>query len=76
MTGEEILREVASLPPEARREIEDFVLFLRERYRSFVYDASTGELKAEDFVGMWTDRDDMKDSTAWVRELRDKHWAN
>ncbi len=23
-------------------------------------------------VGMWADRDDMKDSTAWVRQQRDK----
>ncbi len=33
MTNEEILREINSLPLEAQRQIEDFVSFLRERYK-------------------------------------------
>jgi antitoxin (DNA-binding transcriptional repressor) of toxin-antitoxin stability system len=34
---------------------------------------SEGELKPSDhpFCGMWKDREDMKDPTAWVRKLRD-----
>lgn len=34
MTNEEFLREINSLPPEAQRQIEDFISFLRERYKS------------------------------------------
>jgi hypothetical protein len=29
-------------------------------------------LKEDGVIGMWADREDMKDSTAWVRNLRDK----
>ena len=34
MTNEEILREINALPLEAQRQIEDFIAFLRERYKS------------------------------------------
>jgi hypothetical protein len=27
-----------------------------------------------EFCGMWRDRDDMKDSTAWVRQVRETQW--
>ena len=28
----------------------------------------------EPFVGMWKDRQDLEDSTAWVRSIRHQHW--
>lgn len=31
-------------------------------------------IEHEPFVGMWRDREEMSDSTAWVREVRKKHW--
>ena len=78
MTSEEILREIAALPAEVRNEIEDFVAFLRERYKRATSssDLAVTDLESEEFIGMWADRDEMSDSTAWVRGVRDKHWAN
>ena len=78
MTSEEILREIAALPVEARNEIEDLVAFLRERYKraKSSSDLAVTDLEYEEFIGMWADRDEMTDSTAWVRGIRDKHWAN
>ena len=78
MTNEEMLREIAAPPVEARNEIEDFVAFLRERYKRTPSssDSAVTDLESEEFVGMWVDRDEMTDSTAWVRGIRDKHWAN
>lgn len=32
------------------------------------------KIEGEPFVGMWKDREDMQDSTAWVRDLRRKEW--
>ncbi|MGB3188182.1 MAG: hypothetical protein WBB43_01980 [Limnoraphis sp.] len=29
----------------------------------------------EPFVGMWKDRQDLEDSTAWVRSIRHQHWT-
>lgn len=78
MTSEEIIREIASLPAEARREIEDLVARLRERYRfaKAPKSAAASGLETEEFIGMWSDRGEMTDSSAWVRGVRDKHWAN
>ena len=36
---------------------------------------SKSALETEPFVGMWRDRDDLKDSTAWVRGVRETHWS-
>jgi hypothetical protein len=67
-----IAREVASLPPEAQREILDFLDFLKSRYSSppAAQKAKRSKLVDEPFVGMWQDRKDMQDSTAWVRSQR------
>lgn len=76
MINEEILREINSLPLEAQQQIEDFVSFLRERYRSSQpTNAPTPDLETEAFVGMWRDREDMRDSSAWIRNVREKHWS-
>jgi hypothetical protein len=76
MTDEEILRAINSLPPEAQRQIEDFISFLRERYKgSQTKTAPTSDLEDEAFVGMWRDHEDMRDSTAWVRNVREQHWG-
>jgi len=76
MTDEEILREINSLPIEAQRQIEDFVSFLRERYKnSRPQKNSTSDLESEAFVGMWRDREDLSDSSAWVRSIRETHWS-
>ena len=75
MTNEEILREINSLPPEAQRQIEDFISFLRERYGiSQRKAAPSSDLESEAFVGMWRDREDMRDSSTWVRNIRKSHW--
>ena len=76
MTNEEILREINSLPPEAQRQLEDFISFLRERYKEAQpKSAPASDLESEAFVGMWRDREDMRDSSAWVRNVRQSHWG-
>lgn len=77
MADEEILREINSLPLEAQRQIEDFISFLRERYKSSQpINTPSTDLETEAFVGMWRDRDDLRDSSAWVRHVRETHWGN
>jgi len=76
MSPDEILREINSLPPEAQRQIEDFISFLRERYGSLnVKTAPISDLESEGFVGMWRDREDNRDSSVWVRHVRQSHWG-
>ena len=78
MTNEEMLREIEALPLEAKRNLQDFLAFLRTRYQSSPPSkpARLPELTKEKFVGMWRDREDMQDSSAWGRNVRWTHWAN
>ncbi len=77
MTNEDILREINSLPIEAQRQIKDFIAFLHQRYKSSPSNetASSSDLTTEEFIGMWHDREDLQDSTAWVRNVRQSHWG-
>ncbi len=77
MRDEEILREINSLPLEAQRQIEDFVAFLHHRYKSSppAKIETASDLTTEEFVGMWRDREDMQNSTAWVRNVRQSQWS-
>lgn len=76
MTYEEILRELASLPPEGQKEAADFIKFLCERHsRSLSGEQHNRDLSELGFVGMWRDRNDMRDSSAWVRRLRECEWV-
>jgi len=70
MTNEELLREIDSLPPEGQHLVESFLSFLRQRYARPVASSGDVPLQDEQFIGMWRDRDELTDSTAWVRGLR------
>ena len=74
MTNEEMVKEIDSLPSEAKRQVEDFVSFLRARYAAHL--PSDRKFASEEFFGVWSDREEMTDSSAWVRSIREQHWAN
>lgn len=71
-----IVREMASLPPDAQKQVVDFVAFLKARYSStpIIKRAKRTKLANEPFIGMWRTRKDMQDSTAWVRSVRQHEW--
>lgn len=58
---------------------------LRERLASFaedwdspemaIYDLMPPDIRDEPFIGMWHDRPEMSDSSAWVRGLRLGEWG-
>jgi hypothetical protein len=77
MTQQELLNEFLSLPPEAQSQVMDFIAFLRQKY-TVVEPASESlnvDLLNHSFVGMWRDRQDLADSTAWVRNIRENEWS-
>ena len=74
MTNEEILNEFSNLPIEAKREVIDFIAFLRLRYGKTKKTKGSLKLNDENFVGMWKDRSDLQDATAFVREMRENEW--
>ena len=76
MKQENMLNEFTNLPPEAQRQVEDFIAFLRTRYQRASKETKSKRipLKKEPFIGMWKDREEMKDSSTWVRTIRKAEW--
>jgi hypothetical protein len=76
MEAANIINEIASLPPEAQKQIADFIAFIKTRYsvKQTNLKSKRISLKDEPFIGMWRDRKDMSDSSAWVRKLRKSEW--
>jgi len=81
MAGANLFRDIASLPPEAQRQVADYValdyvalLKLRHRRRLSSRRAPSVPIANEPFVGMWREREEMQDSAAWVRQLREGDW--
>jgi len=76
MQATNIARDIASLPPEAQQQVIDFVAFLKARYPTIKYVRKTKQIKLVDepFIGMWQHREEMQDSAAWVRSLRQREW--
>ncbi|OIO93661.1 MAG: hypothetical protein AUJ96_29785 [Armatimonadetes bacterium CG2_30_66_41] len=71
-----VLNDMNSLPPAAQKQVVDFIAFLKARYTKAApaAKATPPALAEEPFVGMWRDREDMTDSSGWVRELRTREW--
>ena len=72
----DIAEEIASLPPEAQKQVMGIAAFLKTRYRAkrTSRGAKSIPLADEPFVGMWREREEMRDSTVWARDLRRREW--
>jgi len=69
--------DIAALPPEAQQLLCDFVALLKHRYPlSSPTPPDTFDWENEPFVGMWSDRPEMQDSTTWVQQVRHQHWPS
>ncbi|MDQ4078727.1 MAG: hypothetical protein M3220_21105 [Chloroflexota bacterium] len=77
MNQEQVWRDFLALPRTAQEEVHDFIAFLHTRYPSIPpeSDDTLPALRDEPFIGMWRDRTDMIDSSAWVRTLRMTEWG-
>ncbi|MDQ2732628.1 MAG: DUF2281 domain-containing protein [Armatimonadota bacterium] len=69
---ERFIEEFTSLPDEAQRQVLDFVAFLQQRYKSThaMPTSHVVALEKESFIGMWRNRQELEDSSAWVRSTR------
>ena len=73
-----ILQDIENLPPEAQKQVADFVAFLKERYPRTAATSRKSRrtsLAKEPFIGMWKGRTDMRDSVGWVRQVRREQWG-
>ena len=69
--------DFVNLPPEAQRQVQDFIAFLQFRYAQKPSRKTLRRTKLanEGFIGMWRDRKDLQDSSRWVRNARKREWV-
>ena len=70
-----ISQEITQLPVEGQREVLDFVVFLKSRFKAVKPVSQKGSITEESFVGMWKNNEAITDSSSWVRGTREKEWA-
>lgn len=77
MEQEKIIEDISNLPPEAQRQIVEFIDFIKSRYPQTIKEKQSGLVSLTDelFVGMWKDREDIKDSGKWLRNIRKSEWG-
>ncbi|MDZ7694392.1 MAG: DUF2281 domain-containing protein [Balneolaceae bacterium] len=75
MVKKELIKQLEKLPPEAQQEAADFVDFLSKKYLQKDDDSSQKSILDSPFRGMWKNREDLKDSTQWVRNIRKSRFA-
>lgn len=78
MTPQKLFDEYATLPVEAQRQVADFIAFLQQRYTvgNGPQKARQNDLRGEPFIGIWRDRQDLSDSSGWVRKTRKLEWGD
>ena len=77
MTPQILFDEYVALPVEAQRQVADFIAFLQQRYAAsqIIKKTRQTELKKQPFIGMWHNRQDLSDSSSWVRKTRESEWG-
>lgn len=75
MEPDKIVNDISTLPPEAQRQVADFISFLKTRYKKRQKSARRNNIANDPFIGMWKDREEMKDSSKWLRNVRDSEWG-
>ena len=77
MEPEKIFDDISNLPPEAQRQVVDFIAFLKTRYKGFKQEKQTERINLvnEPFIGIWKDREDMNNSSKWLRNVRKTEWG-
>jgi len=77
MEQEKIFDDISNLAPEAQRQVDDFIAFLRIRYKRSEQERQPKQtnLVNEPFIGIWKDREDMNNSSKWLRNVREAEWG-
>ena len=65
-------KRLTDLPEAAQREVEALIAELERRQRTSTEERCA--LRDEPFAGIWKGRDDLADSSAWVRHTRQTEW--
>lgn len=78
MKNNSINNKFESLPIEAQKQVMAFIDFLQKKYeiRKKRSSQSKPDITKQKFIGIWKDREDMRDSSLWIRKLRRTEWGN
>ena len=71
MNIRQLINDIEQLPPEAQRQIENFIAFIKTRYPP----ATKTKLSEEEFVGMWSNPPQIQDSSQWVQNIQESEWS-
>ena len=71
-----LLNDIKTLPQDKQEEVVDFIAFLKARSgtRKEQVASTNPAVKSDGFFGMWSHRDEMADSSSWVRDMRSREW--
>jgi len=77
MSTEILINKFESLTKMEKKQVLDFIEFLRNKnvLKKKSRGTTIAKLEDEQFIGIWQNRDDMKDSTDWVKNIRRKDWG-
>ena len=70
----DLKKRLDALPDAAQREVADLIAALEARHAAARSPSPTA-LRDEPFIGCWAGRDDLVDSTTWVRRTRQQEWG-
>jgi len=77
MNEARILQDFNTLPVEAQELVSALVALLSREYQRSESSRKKNFIKLMDekFIGVWRDRDDLHDSSAYIRNLRKSEWG-
>ena len=72
-----VSKKIKRLPPEAKRQAQDFIDFLYQRYtlKGSPKKPKSSKLSDNPFFGIWKDREEINDGTEWVKNVRKSQWS-
>lgn len=79
MELQDIWQQFTTLPPDAQQEVADFIVLLKQRktrQSQSQPQLNQQNLREESFIGLWQEREDLQDSTQWVRAIRSSEWLS
>lgn len=78
MTIKDLTKKIESLPINAQNEVSNFVDFLiqKREIKRKRQSKITNRLVEEKFIGLWANREDLSNSSLWIRKLRETDWAS
>lgn len=76
MQAANVWQQFQSLPASAQRQVAELIALLSTRREAQpTRGTAPVSVRAEPFVGLWKDREDLEDSSTWVRRSREQEWG-